>query len=187
MIETVMSRCLRLNFGPGRARRTDAAAEPWLGEFSTLAAAGRQGLLARYRLLDALLSRLTDVRADVAATLSEQSPLEQFDQDDLEEELRKRWEDELAAAVEAEYRRRRAEVLETLQWWSRDVWLHTLEVDPGLLGFPELADQTTAVARRVGQHEAGKNLRKLEQTQRLLTSNVQEALALEVGLLRLRL
>jgi hypothetical protein len=31
------------------------------------------------------------------------------------------------------------------------------------------------------------NLHLLEQTQRLLTSNVQEALALEVGLLRLTL
>jgi hypothetical protein len=31
------------------------------------------------------------------------------------------------------------------------------------------------------------NLQSLEKTQRLLTSNVQEALALEVGLLRLKL
>ena len=43
------------------------------------------------------------------------------------------------------------------------------------------------VAKRIGPRQAQENLSVLEQTQRLLHSNVQEALALEVGLLKLQL
>jgi hypothetical protein len=51
---------------------------------------------------------------------------------------------------------------------------------------PQLAS-TAAVARRISTAQAMENLRVLEQTQRLLHTNVQEALALEVGLLKLQL
>jgi hypothetical protein len=55
-----------------------------------------------------------------------------------------------------------------------------------LLNFPELqsGDQ---VARRLTSAAALENLQTLEDTQRLLHTNVQEALALEVGLLKLNL
>ena len=55
-----------------------------------------------------------------------------------------------------------------------------------LLSFPG-SKPATAVAARLAVEGATENLRVLEQTQRLLHTNVQEALALEVGLLRLRL
>jgi hypothetical protein len=54
------------------------------------------------------------------------------------------------------------------------------------LSFPE-SQATATLAQRVGGAGALENLRVLEQTQRLLHTNVQEALALEVSLLRLRL
>ena len=41
--------------------------------------------------------------------LTARSPLEKYD--DVEKELRERWEDELKAAIEAEYRRQRADLL----------------------------------------------------------------------------
>ena len=43
------------------------------------------------------------------------------------------------------------------------------------------------VAKRLSPRQAQENLSVLEQTQRLLHTNVQEALALEVGLLKLQL
>ena len=94
---------------------------------------------------------------------------------------------ELAAAVEAEYRRRRGDLLLALQWWLRDVWLQALSVGRELMSFPTLAPAAEAVAGRISTREALHNVEVLEQTQRLLGSNVQEALALEVGLLRLKL
>jgi len=101
--------------------------------------------------------------------------------------LREKWEDELSAAIEAEYRRQRAELLAGLQWWLRDVWLRTLAAPADLLRFSELKGSVEAVARRVSPKDALENLQVLEQTQRLLYTNVQEALALEVGLLKLKL
>ena len=145
--------------------------------------AGEQkSLLGRYRLLDVLLQKLGEIRSRVDESLTARSPLEKYDE--VEKDLREKWEDELAAAIEAEYRRHRAEVLLLVQWWLRDVWLHTLAAGGSLLKFPEISGAET-VARRITPRQALENLQNLEQTQRLLHTNVQEALALEVGLLKL--
>ena len=55
-----------------------------------------------------------------------------------------------------------------------------------LLNFPQMAG-AEAVAKKISPRQALENLQTLEQTQRLLHTNVQEALALEVGLLKLHL
>ena len=85
-----------------------------------------------------------------------------------------------------EYRRLRGDLLVTVQWWLRDVWLQTLAVGQGLVNFPNLAGAEQA-ARRITTRQAMENLVVLEQTQRLLHTNVQEALAVEVGFLKLHL
>ncbi len=92
----------------------------------------------------------------------------------------------MTAAVEAEYRRQRADLLLLLQLWLRDVWLYTLAAGEELLNFPQIAGAED-IARRLTPRQARENLSVLEQTQRLLHTNVQEALALEVGLLKLQL
>jgi DNA polymerase-3 subunit delta' len=182
ILETILSRCLRLNFSGDGTRPLDAAAAEWLEKFGALAAGGQKSLLGRYRLLDALLQKLAEIRASTGETLTARSPLEKYD--DVEKNLRDKWEDELAAAIEAEYRRHRADLLLLVQWWLRDVWLHTLAAGRDLLKFPEISGAET-VARRLNPRQALENLQTLDQTQRLLHSNVQEALALEVGLLKL--
>ena len=92
-----------------------------------------------------------------------------------------------SAAIEAEYRRQRAELVAGLQWWLRDVWLQTLAAPGDLLRFSQLKRPAESVAKRISPKDALENLQVLEQTQRLLYTNVQEALALEVGLLKLKL
>ena len=106
--------------------------------------------------------------------------------DDVEKDLRDKWEDELTAAIEAEYRRQRADLLIVVQRWLRDVWLQTLSSGRDLLNFPELVNGSK-VAGRITSAQALENLQVIEGTQRLLHTNVQEALALEVGLLKLHL
>ena len=56
-----------------------------------------------------------------------------------------------------------------------------------MLTFPNLKTAANTVAKRISSTDAAENLNVLEQTQHLLGSNVQEALALEVGLLKLKL
>lgn len=191
MLETILSRCLRLNFGQTAARTLDAGQREWLSAFSEAAGKEQKSLISRYRLLDVLLQKLGSLRATIEETLTSRSPLQQYP--DAEKSMVERWEDELAAAVEAEYRRQRTDLLSVLHWWLRDVWLQTLgsgavqrASEPALLSFPELGG-TQKVARRLSSERALANLEAMEQLQRWLSGNVQEALALEVGLLKLHL
>lgn len=183
ILETILSRCLRLNFA-GEKERFEPSLVSWLREFSQFAMQARQGLLAKYQLLGKLLQKLSEQKSEVEEKLTAQSPLQRYE--DADPKLREKWEDELSAAIEAEYRRRRVNVLLIVENWLRDIWLRTLGIDQ-LAAFPEFADAAQAVAQRITAQEAAENLGIVERTQRLLTSNVQEALALEVALLKLKL
>jgi DNA polymerase-3 subunit delta' len=199
VLETLVSRCLRLNFGEGGARVLDASQRDWLSAFSQVAGQEQKSLLGRYRLLDVLLQKLTALKTSIEQALTARSPLQQYP--DAEKNLVERWEEELSAAVEAEYRRQRADLLGVFHWWLRDVWVQTLHhknskvpepkagTEPlarSLLSFPEL-NGTQQVAQRLSSEAALHNLQIMDQLQRWLSSNVQEALALEVGLLKLHL
>lgn len=186
LLETILSRCLRLAFAGEQVQPLDHAQRAWLTAFAEMAGATKQGLLARYKLLGTLIEHLTARREAIESDLSAKSPLQQYD--DLEPDLRERLEKELKAAVEAEYRRQRGDLLGALQWWLRDVWLTALGCEQGMLAFAGLARHSREVAGRLKPAEAMSNLQVIEQTQRLLAgTNVQEALALEVGLLKLKL
>jgi DNA polymerase-3 subunit delta' len=185
LLDTIISRCLRLSFG-GDGTQFDAAHMAWLAAFSASAAAGgKQGLLGHYRLLGLVAKKLAEQRAAIEENLTANSPLEKYDE--LEAGAREKLEDELSAAIEAEYRRQRTELIAALQWWLRDVWLHTLDTKAGLLAFPALSGAATEVAARITSADATKNLDEIDHLQRLLHSNVQEALALEVAFLKLKL
>jgi hypothetical protein len=144
--------------------------------------------------MDVLSSKLNEMKGAIERSLTARSPIQTYKE--AEKELQDKWEDELTAAIEAEYRRQRTDLLGTVQWWLRDVWLETLKSGTGaagaagtgrtLLNFPQLGG-TRAVAKRLSPKEALDNLQVLEDLQRWLGTNVQEALAIEVGLLKLHL
>jgi DNA polymerase-3 subunit delta' len=182
LLETIISRCLRLRFASGIVRMDEEVAS-WVGRFAELARLQSPPLFGRYQLLGSLLTVLNATRERIGETLSAQSPLRKYP--DAEAAQQERWEEELKAAVEAEYRCRRGEFAAGLQAWLRDVWLGALG-SPGELSFlPELAEATGAVASRLQPDKARRNLDSWEKTQRLLYTNAQEALVLEVGLIRL--
>jgi hypothetical protein len=130
-----------------------------------------------------LAKRLAEVRAEVEKTLTARSPLARAE--DVEPEVIEKLEKELKAAIEAEYRRRRDGVLATIGWWLRDIWLRTLNGGAATVAFPGLA-ATETLASRLTTPMALDNLATLAETQRLLRTNVQEALAIEVGILKLK-
>lgn len=186
VLETIRSRCLPLNLGDADDAAPKPAEADWVREFARQVAEARGGLLARYRLLDQLVRTLNERRAAIETELQSRSPLAQYEE--VEPELRARWEAELKAAIEAEYRRRRGELLAALHLWLRDLWLASQGLGRDRPGFPELEPTTSLVARRLTPTAAGRNLQIVERIERLLANtNVQEALALEVGLLRLEL
>ncbi len=183
LLETILSRCLRLVFPGGGV--ADASGLAWLGGFANDLKIPPKSLLQRYRVLDGLLGYLGEVRKQAEAEVEGRSPARQYR--DVDPSLKEQWEDEATAASEAEYRQRRGQTLMSLQWWLRDVWLTALGQGEGLLAVPDLAEATRAVAGRIGATRAMANLQLLEQTQALLHTNVQESLALEVAILRLEL
>jgi DNA polymerase-3 subunit delta' len=184
ILETIVSRCLRLNFSAGAGRLPDPERMEWIARFSEVAAVEQKSLIGRYRLLDVLLQKLTEMKDAIEKDLTARSPLERYP--DAEQEMRDKWDDELKAAIEAEYRRQRADLLLLMQRWLRDIWLHTFAPSGEMLHFPEMPGAAT-VAKRITATQAAENLNIAEGTQRLLHTNVQEALALEVGLLKLHL
>jgi DNA polymerase-3 subunit delta' len=184
LLETILSRCLRLNFGGDGVRRLEPAQREWLGKFA--AAADQKSLIGRYRLLGVVAGRLAEVKAEVEAVLKERSPLTKYAEHDIEAPTLDHWEKELDAAVEAEYRLRRADLLALVQMWLRDVWLGTLTAGTELLHFPELRE-SAAVVKRISARQAMENLQVIDRAQRLLTTNAQEPLVLEVSLLKLSL
>jgi DNA polymerase III subunit delta' len=185
ILETIISRCLRLNFAGESMQFKDPAFLEWLTQFGALAAETKSTLLGRYNLLSLVLNRLNALKELITDTLEKRSPLEKAE--DIEPSLREKWEEELKAAIEAEYRKQRSEALAGLQWWMRDIWLLTLEMGREALSFPQLAETAQKVAQRISTEQAVANLEQLEKLQRLLATNVQEALALEVGLLKLKI
>ena len=185
ILETIVSRCLRLNLPGEEGRNQDDPLLDWLPDFAATAVKEHGSLLSRYRLLSVLLKKLEQLRSGIEKQLEERSPIERHE--DLDPELKEKWEDELKAAIEAEYRRQRSDLMAGLQWWLRDIWLQRLPAGAPSLAFPRLDSNSKALAGRISSPEAMENLRIMERTQWLLDTNVQEALALEVGLLKLRL
>src|SRR4051812_231881 len=88
ILETMLSRCLRLSFAGESARFRDEAFLAWLKQFSETAVAERGSLLSRYRLLSVLLKRLNELKEAIAADLEAKSPLEKYD--DLDPKLREK-------------------------------------------------------------------------------------------------
>ncbi len=184
LLETILSRCLRLNFASGTIRVDDTVAS-WLETVAQELATGSPTLLQRYRMLQSLLGALSAARSQIEENLASISPLQRFP--DADADQRDRWEDELEAAVEAEYRKRRGEFLAGFHAWLRDLWLLSIGTgaEPVL---PRLAESSGTISSRIPAGAARTNLEHWERTQRLLLgTNAQEALVLEVGLLRLSL
>lgn len=186
LIETIRSRCLHLSFGESNRVTSDAGLLAWLGCFASAASQPQQHPLDRYRLLGFLLNELAARKKQIEKRLAAESPLEKYP--DMETDLQSRYETELNAAIESEYRRQRGEALCALLWWLRDVWLLKLGSRNPTLGLPNLRKQSIAVAERISEPQALNNLKLIEKTQLLLArTNVQETLALETTLLKLSL
>jgi DNA polymerase-3 subunit delta' len=74
LLETILSRCLRLSFSAEANRLRDPAFAEWLSQFGELVAANERSLLGRYRLLSLLMHKLTELKQAIEKALTERSP-----------------------------------------------------------------------------------------------------------------
>ncbi len=185
LLDTILSRCLRISLSTARRISPESDGYEWLTRLCERIQHQRRGAGTRYHILSDMLECLTERKTVIEETLSASSPLEIHD--DLEPKLRDRYKQELAASIEAEYRKQRADLVGLLQWFLRDIWLQTLKANQALLQLPDLAPQTGEIASRIKPAAALKNLNIADGLQRQLNTNVQEALAIEVALLKIAL
>src|SRR5439155_26460972 len=62
ILETILSRCLRLNFAGEGPRQLDPVRMAWVTTFSELAASEQKSLLGPYRLMDVGLRKLNEMK-----------------------------------------------------------------------------------------------------------------------------
>ena len=180
VLGTIRSRCLVLRLqDPAENALTEEEASHISAFASHLSGAG---LLSRYRAIDRLVGWLGSVRS----ALESSSALSDKDIQDLDAKERDRLEAERQAAIESEYRRLRSGVLELVTYWMRDAWLCSMRVGEDRWRFRGLVSITKGFATARETDGLRRNVERLEALQRLLRTNVQEALAIEVAILGLK-
>jgi DNA polymerase-3 subunit delta' len=177
LLTTILSRCLKISFGAaGRA------ATPYREAVAGLAArCGGRSVAEVYQLHAALLQLLQGIREKLRAEA--EASLERYD--DADPKVRERLEDQSAARVEGEYRAAREQVLEELYGWFGDVWLCVEQAAEELWEHPEKAAGVRAAAAGLTPASAAAQVEAIEQIREALTRNINETLAVEVGLLKL--
>ena len=180
LLPTILSRCLRIAFGPvaGAVAPYRAQVLPVLTRF-----AGVRGVAGAYQLHSALLGLLQQLRDEIRQTAEAAADLDRYDQ--LDPKQRERLDTQLEARIAGEYKAAREQVLEELYIWYADVLLCVEGADPGLLDHPDQLEALGRAAAGLSAARAGANLDAIEQIRESLSRNINEILALEVGLLKL--
>ena len=185
LLDTIRSRCLSLHFSGDSMEAMRKHHAPWLEDFVRMLSAEHSDMMGRYRALGVLTSKLATSRASIEESMKERF-LDGLSSE-VEASFRKRREDEMKAAVEAEYRRVRTDHLSAFQWWLRDLWLSAEKGSAHQVAFPSLVPEQLRWKPKADRQALLANIELLEDLQRTLLSNVQEALALEVHLLKIQL
>jgi len=183
LLPTILSRCLRISFGPTTGRIPSpygAKLLPLLARFSAL---DERRIVDGYQLLGEVTGLLQEIRNETRNRIQAEVNLDGYEE--LEPRVRERLEDQMEARIEGEYRAAREQVLEEMYGWFGDVLLCAEGADERLLVRPDQAPAARRVAAGLTYQQASHNLDAIEQIRDSLSRNISETLALEVGLLKL--
>ncbi|MBI5685317.1 MAG: hypothetical protein HZC54_09555 [Verrucomicrobia bacterium] len=183
LLETIQSRCQRVQFGAAAAREPVAAHAPLVDGLMALLGGGGSVLRA-YKLFDTFRIYLDAEKKRIEEQVEQTAQLDRYRQTADPKWLEKK-EEEMEAQVSAEYRRQRAAALTTLEWLLRDVLVCIEGGDAALVFYRDRGDALRKLATAQSRERALANIETLETLQSQLERNVNEALALEVALLRL--
>lgn len=183
LLPTILSRCLRIPFGPTADRAVSpyrARLLPLLAKFSPR---GEEKVAGSYQLLADVSAMLQEIRADLRQRIEAEANLERYEE--LDPKVRERLEEQLEARIEGEYRAAREQVLEEIYSWFGDVLLCVVGADERLLEHRDQVNSTRGAAAGLTHEQAATNLDAIEQIRDSLARNIAETLALEVGFLKL--
>ena len=183
LLPTILSRCLRISFGP----TTDRAVSPYRAQLLPLLAkfpaTGEEKVANSYQLLAELTALLQEIRKETRARIEVEVNLDRYEE--LEPKVRERLEEQLEARVEGEYRAARERLLEEMYSWFGDLLLCAEGADDKLLAHPDQAPAVRRMATGLSYPQACHDLEAIEQIRDSLSRNISETLAFEVGLLKL--
>jgi len=182
LLPTILSRCLRISLG-AVARTASPYRERVLPVLVAFAEAGDRSLAAVYRLHAALIGLLAALREETREAVETEVNLDRYTE--LEPKVRERLEKELDARITGEYRGAREQVFEELYNWFGDVLLCVEQAAVELLEHPGQMPALQRAAATLSWRQAAAQLDAIEEVREAVARNVNEALALEVGLLKL--
>lgn len=183
LLPTILSRCLKISFGPVRERVRSPYGEKLLPLLAGFTTRGMERIVNSYRLLAEVTALLQEIRQQTRDRIEEETNLDRYEE--LEPNVRERLEDQMEARIEGEYRAAREQVLEEMYGWFGDVLLCTENADEELLTHPGQASAARRAASGLNYRQASQNLDAIEQIRDSLSRNISETLALEVSLLKL--
>ena len=183
LLPTILSRCLRISFGPITAGVTSSYGAQLLPLLAKFSATPEERISHSYRLLSELTALLQEIRNETRARVEAEVDLDRYEE--LEPRVRERLEEQMEARIEGEYRAAREQVLEEMYSWFGDLLLCAEGADDQLLAHPDQATTTRRIADGLTSSLACRNLEAIEQIRNALARNISETLAFEVGLLKL--
>jgi DNA polymerase-3 subunit delta' len=183
LLLTILSRCLRISFGPITAGVTSSYHAKLLPLLAKFSATAEERISHSYRLLSELTALLQEIRNETRARVEADLDLDRYEE--LEPRVRERLEEQMEARIEGEYRADREQVLEEIYSWFGDLLLCAEGADDQLLAHPDQAPTTRRIADGLTSPQACRNLEAIERIRDALSRNISETLAFEVGLLKL--
>jgi DNA polymerase-3 subunit delta' len=182
--DTILSRCIGIPLALDGAAEISEEEVELVELLRTTASANDSGVQPAYRLVQGFHRLLGKIRENVqtenAAALKREEARYKNTTDGAWLEDR---EDYYKALSESRYLQKRARLIETLYLF----WSDILRANSGIakMELPAAQAETSALAARLSTAEILRRLRRVEELRDHLGRNIQEALALEVALLRI--
>ena len=184
LLETILSRCLRVQFASAHGVQLTRDQEQVVDAILEALTDRNRGSTGKaYRLLGQVLATLKGIREAKETEVANRMQVEKYA--DADPDYRDKLEAELEAAIEAEYRQARAELLRAGSVLFRDLNVLACGADPKLLALASREPQLRNTAAGLDPDWLTDRIDLLEDIQAHLRQNINEPLALEVGLLKL--
>jgi len=185
LLETILSRCIRINLRPEGGRTAlPESSRTLLEVLRRHAESGARGVNSSLELMDAFVSILKEEKEAIAkrneAAFKEERA--RFRDKTESEDYFKRKEEGMKAGSEAEYLQQRAQAMELLLMWFGDAMRQ--RHGGRHLDLPEFADSVAAFAKRFDDEELSRRVGAVESLLSHLGTTVNETLALEVAFVR---
>lgn len=185
LLDTITSRCLKLHFPSSGEVSFSPDLQSLISGLAThLCQCKPNDILTKYKMLGDFMYALKELSNQIQEAVEERAYSSESNAQ-LEGNLKEKFETELKASIEAEYRLRRSEFILAIEWFFRDVWILQNNIPEIQPVFPQLSKWTSMLAQKLQTNHVLENMQHLETLQSQLKTNAQEALALEVCFLKL--